>query len=166
MPEIPATILVRFKKPIGCLGRCINGIQFGLQETAVRVMTHSNRVVALAMKRVGVNAATDVSGFGLKGHADNVATQSGVDIVIEEVPVIKGALELADFLGHELRRGLAAETAGGMLVFLQPNKVEEFQEVMKLHDLPCWTIGRTEKPRAMPEARLAEGVKFVETEFP
>ena len=137
-----------------------------MQETAVRVMTHSNRVVALAMKRVGVNAATDVTGFGLIGHADNVASQSGVDVVIEEVPVIKGTLELAKFFGHRLDQGLAAETAGGMLVFLQPDKVEEFQEIMRLHDLPCWTIGRTEKPRTTPEARLAEGVKFVETAFP
>jgi len=137
-----------------------------MQETAVRVMTHSNRVVALAMKRVGVNAATDVTGFGLIGHADNVASQSGVDVVIEEVPVIRGTLELAKFFGHRLDQGLAAETAGGMLVFLQPDKVEEFQEVMRLHDLPCWTIGRTEKPRATPAARLAEGVKFVETAFP
>jgi len=137
-----------------------------MQETAVRVMTHSNHVVALAMKRVGVNAATDVTGFGLIGHANNVAAQSGVDVVIEEVPVIKGTLELAEFFGQELGQGLAAETAGGMLVFLQPDKVEEFQEVMTLHDLPCWTIGKTEKPGATPEARLAEGVKFVETEFP
>lgn len=137
-----------------------------MQDTAVRVMTHSNHVVALAMKRVGVNAATDVTGFGLIGHANNVAAQSGVDVVINEVPVIKGTLELADFFGHELRQGLAAETAGGMLVFLRPSKVEEFQEVMRLHNLPCWTIGRTEKPRATPEARLTRGVKFVETEFP
>jgi selenide,water dikinase len=137
-----------------------------MQETAVRVMTHSNHVVALAMKRVGVNAATDVTGFGLIGHAGNVAAQSGVDVVIEEVPVIKGTLELADFFGQGLRKGLAAETAGGMLVFLPPEKVEEFHDVMNLHDLPCWTIGKIEKPRAMPEARLVEGVKFVETEFP
>ncbi len=137
-----------------------------MQETAVRVMTHSNRVVALAMKRVGVNAATDVTGFGLIGHADNVAAQSGVDVVIEEVPIIKGTLELARFFGHKLDQGLAAETAGGMLVFLRPDKVEGFQEVMKQHDLPCWPIGRTEKPRGTPEARLTAGVKFVETEFP
>jgi selenide,water dikinase len=137
-----------------------------MQDVAVRIMTFSNLEVAEAMKQIGVNAATDVTGFGLLGHARNVAIRSGVDVILEEIPVIRGTLELAAFFGHKLRQGLAAETAGGMLVFLQPEKVSEFCDILRGKGLPCWIIGETAKPKGTPEASLAEDVQFIETGFP
>lgn len=137
-----------------------------IQETAVNIMTFSNLEVAEAMKEVGAQAATDVTGFGLLGHAGTVATRSGVDVQINQVPVIPGSLDLAAFFGHKLREGLAAETAGGMLVFLRPETVDEFCEILRGKGLPCWTIGESAKPKGAPEARLAEDVEFIETEFP
>ncbi len=49
------------------------------------------------MLEIGVDAATDVTGFGLLGHTWEMAQASGVDIVIESdrVPVIEGVVELA-----------------------------------------------------------------------
>jgi selenide,water dikinase len=137
-----------------------------VQDIAVRIMTFSNLEVAEAMKQVGVMAATDVTGFGLLGHARNVAMMSGVDVIINKIPTITGSLDLAAFFGHKLRQGLAAETAGGMLVFLTPEKVDEFCDVLRMNELPCWTIGETAKPKRTPEARLAGDVEFIETEFP
>jgi len=136
------------------------------QESAVRVMTKSSLEVAKAMRAVGVNAATDVTGFGLIGHANNVAWMSGVDVVFDQIPVIRGTLELAEFFGQKLSKGLSAETAGGMLCFMQPKKVDRFTEILSQSGLPCWTVGRTEKPKGSANARLAEGVQFIETEFP
>ena len=40
---------------------------------AVKLMTTTNRTAAEAMLKVGVNAATDVTGFGILGHAMFVA---------------------------------------------------------------------------------------------
>lgn len=137
-----------------------------MQETAVNIMTFSNLEVAEAMREVGALAATDITGFGLLGHAGNVATRSGVDIQIDEVPVIHGSLDLAAFFGHKLRQGLAAETAGGMLVFLTPDKVDKFCDILRGKGLPCWTIGETAKPKGTPDAKLAEDVQFIETGFP
>ncbi len=137
-----------------------------MQETAVNIMTFSNLEVAEAMREVGALAATDVTGFGLLGHAGNVATRSGVDILIDEIPVIHGSLDLAAFFGHKLRQGLAAETAGGMLVFLTPDKVDKFCDILRGKGLPCWTIGETAKPKGTPDAKLAEDVQFIETGFP
>jgi selenide,water dikinase len=137
-----------------------------MQETAVRIMTFSNLEVAQAMKEIGALAATDVTGFGLLGHARNVATRSSVDVVINEIPVIHGSLDLSAFFGHKLRQGLAAETAGGMLVFLRPEAVDEFGDILRGNGLPCWTIGETAKSKGTPEARLAEDVQFIETGFP
>lgn len=137
-----------------------------MQDMAVRLMTHSNSEVARAMKEVGVNASTDITGFGLLGHASNVAILSGVDIVIDSVPCIKGTLELARFFGHRLSEGYGAETAGGMLVFMDPSKVQDFGDVLKKSGLPCWTVGHVIQSSGAPSARLADDVQFIETEFP
>ena len=42
------------------------------------------------MQKVPVHAATDVTGFGLKGHAANMAMLSKVDIIIDQLAVIRG----------------------------------------------------------------------------
>ncbi|MBD3406705.1 MAG: selenide, water dikinase SelD [Candidatus Lokiarchaeota archaeon] len=137
-----------------------------MQETAVKIMTQSNLEVARVMRSIGVHAATDVTGFGVLGHAQNVATLSEVQIEIESLPVIKGTLELAEFFGHKLAAGLGAETAGGMLVFLHPEKVDAFRYELREFGLPCWPIGHVTKDSDAPSASLAEGIEFIETDFP
>ncbi len=137
-----------------------------MQDAAVRIMTQSNLEVAQAMNEVGVNAATDVTGFGLLGHAGNVSSLSSVDIIINRVPVIRGTLQLAKFFGHKLASGLGAETAGGMLVFMHPSKVDAFQNVLATKGLPCWPIGTVMKAKGPPCARLSQDVQYIETEFP
>jgi selenide,water dikinase len=136
-----------------------------MQDTAVRIMTFSNLEVAQAMRNVGVNAATDVTGFGLLGHAGNVSSLSGVDVVIDQVPVIRGTLQLAEFFGHKLSTGFGAETAGGMLVFLNSDREEEFCGFLAEKNLPCWPVGRVVKAEGPPCAKLVQDVNFFETEF-
>ena len=55
---------------------------------AIESMISSNKPVAEAMQQVPVHAATDVTGFGLKGHAANMAVLGKVDIVIDKLWVI------------------------------------------------------------------------------
>ena len=64
---------------------------------AITGMITSNKPVAEAMQQVQVNAATDVTGFGLKGHTTNMAALSSVDIVINQLPVIRGTPVLQIF---------------------------------------------------------------------
>jgi len=137
-----------------------------MQDVAVRLMTFSNLEIAQTMRSVGVNAATDVTGFGLLGHAGNVSSLSGVDVVIDQIPVIRGTLQLAEFFGHKLSTGLGAETAGGMLVFLDSGKEEEFRGILAEDNLPVWPVGKVVKAKGPPCARLAQDVQFIETEFP
>ncbi len=137
-----------------------------IQNTAVRIMTKSAIEVARAMRRVGVHAATDVTGFGLLGHAGNVARLSGVDVVFRQVPVIRGTLELAEHFGHRLAQGLGAETAGGVLVFMPPDRVDSFIAELEQHRLPCWTVGEAVHASKVPSARLAPDVQFIEADFP
>jgi len=62
---------------------------------AVRWMCELNAATALAMLKYDVHAATDITGFGLIGHASKMAGGSGVTLRIEEsdIPLMAGALE-------------------------------------------------------------------------
>lgn len=137
-----------------------------MQNAAVRIMTQSNLEVAEAMNLARAHAATDVTGFGLLGHAGNVSQLSNVDVIINKLPVIRGTLDLAKYFGHKLSTGFGAETAGGMLVFMSPEKVDPFAEYLKDRGLPCWPIGIAAKPKGPPCACLARDVEYIETDFP
>ncbi len=66
--------------------------------TSTRSMTRLNREGAEAALRHGVTGATDITGFGLVGHAANIARESRLtlEIELEALPLLPGALELAD----------------------------------------------------------------------
>jgi selenide,water dikinase len=83
---------------------------------AIEGMITSNKPVAEAMQKAPIHAATDVTGFGLKGHATNMAVLGKVDIVIDQLAVIRGTPLLAEIFGYPLLQGEAKETAGGMLI--------------------------------------------------
>src|SRR5438067_4073948 len=66
-------------------------------ERAVHWMRTLNKEAADALRGSVPNAVTDVTGFGLFGHAHEVAERSGVRLVLESerFPAIDGALDLA-----------------------------------------------------------------------
>src|SRR5712691_2189679 len=66
-------------------------------ERAVHWMRTLNKAAAEVLRGVGPNAVTDVTGFGLFGHAHEMAERSGVRINLESerFPAIDGALDLA-----------------------------------------------------------------------
>jgi selenide, water dikinase len=65
---------------------------------AVEVMTTLNAAAGVAMVEAQVDAATDVTGFGLLGHLHELVAASGVAARIDAgaVPVLEGTLDLAD----------------------------------------------------------------------
>ena len=64
---------------------------------AIASMTRLNRRAAEALVAHGVRAATDITGFGLLGHASEMAEASGMRFLIEaaEVPLLLGAWDYA-----------------------------------------------------------------------
>ena len=64
---------------------------------ATRSMAALNREAAEQAARAGVRGGTDVTGFGLAGHASAVARESRVtlEIRLDALPLLEGALELA-----------------------------------------------------------------------
>jgi len=136
-------------------------------EAATRSMSMLNRIPASVALRHGVRAATDVTGFGLAGHASAVARESRVTIEIDvaELPFLPSALELA--LGFqpgglksnrrqfepeleyvtspdEAHRALLfdPQTSGGLLLFVPAAEADAL-----LAELPnARAIGRTRAP--------------------
>ena len=134
-------------KPLGT-GLVLTGIRQALTgtqplERAVRWMRTLNKNAADVLRLVAPNAVTDVTGFGLFGHAHEMASRSGVAFVLESerFPAIDGALDLArkgvrtsgdprnrDFVaGHVeldgvpdslVALGFDPQTAGGLLISL------------------------------------------------
>jgi selenide,water dikinase len=64
---------------------------------ATRWMSTLNRIPSAVAARYGVRAATDVTGFGLVGHALNLARESRItlEIHLADLPLLPGARELA-----------------------------------------------------------------------
>jgi selenide,water dikinase len=89
-------------KPLGT-GIVGTAIKFGrashdLIDRAVAQMTMLNKSAAEAIANVdGVHACTDITGFGLAGHASEMAAASKVTIEIDSkaLPIIPGVLDMA-----------------------------------------------------------------------
>jgi selenide,water dikinase len=112
---------------------------------AIDVMISSNKPVAEAMQRVPVHAATDVTGFGLIGHAGNMAVLGKVDIVINQLAVIRGTPVLAELFGYPLLTGEAKETAGGMLIAMAKENVDDLLDELDTRRVKHFEVGYVTK---------------------
>ncbi len=67
-------------------------------EEAVFWMSMLNRGAAEAARELGINAATDITGFGLLGHAYEMVRESsvGIKFFLERLPVLDGVRQLAE----------------------------------------------------------------------
>ena len=108
--------LLFLTKPLGC-GPLNTAVKRGVAdpgqvEAACAGMARLNDLAGAALGPAGVRAATDVTGFGLMGHAANLARASGVALNIKAVglPLYEGAAELAaeGVLSGGVKRGRAA----------------------------------------------------------
>jgi len=118
------------------------------------IMIHLNQGAAEAMNKVGVNACTDITGYGLLGHLLEMCFSSNVSAVIKfnDCPLVEGVFELAqqgnvpggtkrnldyvlknvDFakeISPAQQLILAdAQTSGGLLIAVPENKAEVLQD--------------------------------------
>lgn len=117
---------------------------------AVESMSRLNKSGAELMHKYGAHAATDVTGFGLYGHADNLVKfqKEDVDFEIDTLPIIANVVEIAETLGRtvKLMAGKAVETSGGLLISLPAKQAEQFcDEYSRVSGRNAWVIGRVVK---------------------
>jgi selenide,water dikinase len=158
-------------KPLGT-GIAATAIKAGacpedLRATVTASMVSLNADAAEAMVDVGVNAATDVTGFGLGGHLREMLTGSGVSAVIdvEALPVFDGVRDLlaaGHYPGgsarnlasidpfvrgepdHDIRRIIAdAQTSGGLLISVPEDAVDDLISEIGGRGSDAWVIGTT-----------------------
>jgi selenide,water dikinase len=161
-------------KPLGT-GLVLHGAQRELAgadevRAAVDWMTTLNRDWADVLRGFRPNAVTDVTGFGLLGHAWETADRSGVRLVLEagDWPALDGALEVAragektggdrrnrDFAAEHVSVGDAVpdervtlgwdpQTAGGLLISVPAERGPALQAELAGRGLFVRRIGRVE----------------------
>ena len=155
-------------KPLG-LGVISTAVKRGiagadLLSTAVDLMTTTNGPASEAMVECAVDAATDVTGFGLAGHLHKMLLASGVAATVDAggVPVIPGVLDLAraDVVPGGTQRNHAyvspatdwgsstrpdqllladAQTSGGLLIATRDP--ERLTAALDARSVASWVIG-------------------------
>lgn len=126
-------------------------------------MKQLNRIGERLGPLEGVHAVTDVTGFGLLGHLGEMCQGSGVQAEIEyeavpQLPHLDRYLELDSVPGGTIKNwrsygstipGLPegprrlvlcdAQTSGGLLIAVDPNTVEDYQQISHELNLPEYT---------------------------
>ena len=158
-------------KPIGT-GAITTALKNGaiddsMLNTATEIMAQLNKSAMECCLEVGVHAVTDVTGFGLMGHALEMAKASNVSLILsfEAIPVLPGAKEAiksgavpggtkANFLFTSPDVNYAAalnkedqwllndpQTSGGLLVSVNADKAEKLQRQMMDKGITAAIIG-------------------------
>lgn len=174
----PGDVLV-LTKPLGT-GVITTALKRGQAQadhvaTAVASMKRLNRAAARAARAVGVRGATDITGFGLLGHACEMAEAGGVRLRFEvaRLPWLPGAHDYAAadcFPGgaHNNRRYYAPlvdlkgalaqpdlmllydpQTSGGLLLAVPSARLEAFLEECARLDQPAWVVGSVSEGRGV-----------------
>ncbi len=87
-------------KPIGAgiimAGKRIGEVEEGPYQAVLTSMKQLNKSGAEVMRKYGVRCATDITGFGLAGHALKMGSASGVtiDLYADQVPTFESTMEL------------------------------------------------------------------------
>jgi selenide,water dikinase len=138
---------------------------------AVSWMTKLNRIGAETAVAVGARSGTDITGFGLLGHACEMIEGGdvGYRVFADRVPFMDGVRQYAAqrlfpggaaanreaFKGKvQFEVGVAEDdrmlmfdpqTSGGLLLAVPAAKLEEFQEGMRNSSEPFWIVGQVVK---------------------
>ena len=134
-------------------------------DLAIKVMTTPSQDIIKTIHSYKdfsfVHAMTDVSGFGLAGHLQEMLQNSELSAIIETIPSIKFSKELSNDLGYAFEGCLGAETSGGLLISVDQNYVEDFSNALKSNGINNWTVGKINKiqPKLV---KVSEKVEYLE----
>lgn len=170
----PGDVLV-LTKPLGT-GVISTGIKLNttpphVAAEGIRWMLQLNRDASRDLDRFDVHAVTDVTGYGLLGHAFEVATASNVTLRIDhrQVPLIEGVWPLAEAGafpgGQAANRSLLADkvrwndtpplwqkilldpqTSGGLLIALPAAAAPSLRRSFQERGLSAFEIGSVQEP--------------------
>jgi selenide,water dikinase len=140
-------------------------------QTAIEWMTRLNRHPSHIAREVEAHALTDITGYGILGHAHEMAAASDVALRLSagRMPLLAGALEYAsrgivtggasrnrshlqdkvtfsDKVTEDMRQILFdAQTSGGLLLAVAPERGAAVEARFAAAELPVWQIGEVIK---------------------
>ncbi len=150
-----------------------NVVSAELANLVIRQMAALNRTAAVLMVQYGVHAATDITGFGLLGHAMEMAEASGTSLrfFADRLPILPEAERLAGEgvnpggandnrswlqdrvdMASGVRKSLEQvlydpQTSGGLLIAIPSDRAETFSQALQVAGLPATVVGEV-TPRA------------------
>jgi selenide,water dikinase len=169
----PGDVLV-LTKPLGT-GLVLTAVRAGAlgekeRDRATESMTALNGRAADALRPFEPTAVTDVTGFGLFGHAYELAARSNVQVTLEadRLPALPGALEAAerdfrtggdrrnrDYVGASIQLrgvpdpivslGFDAQTSGGLLASVPAARAAVLDATFRAEGLFVARVGRVEE---------------------
>jgi len=136
-------------------------------QAACESMGRLNRAACDALVSAGAQAATDVTGYGLLGHAFEMAAASGAELTLRaaSLPLLAGARDLVTrgfasggaartlaHLGAQLtvdpgvdpvlqRLAADSETSGGLLIAIAPAREAALQDALLRGGVPVHAVG-------------------------
>lgn len=132
---------------------------------AMDSMARLNRTASRLMHKYNAHGATDITGFGLLGHAQTLAShqKNEVSFVIHNLPVIAKMAAVAKACGNmfQLLQGHSAETSGGLLICLPREQAAAYcKDIEKQEGYQAWIIGIVEKGNRT--ARIIDKPRVIE----
>ena len=139
-----------------------------MMHAAVCSMARLNRHGGSLMVKHNAHAGTDVTGFGILGHAQNLMDNqaAAVGMEIHTLPCIANTanVEQSGVLDFRLIKGYSAETSGGLMICMPENDALEYcKELEALDGESSWIIGKVVAD-ANRKARITSDVKILEVE--
>lgn len=126
-------------------------------DAAVKTMITLNKYAFEAVKDLNISACTDITGFGLLGHAYEMAKGSNVSLEIfsDKVPIVEGAIDFAEMgvipagmyankkhiekevsIDNSIKEAIQdivfdPQTSGGLLLAIHPDDIEKALDNLK-----------------------------------
>ncbi len=148
-------------------------------QAAINSMLQLNAPISRLARRFEVSTATDISGFGLLGHSQEMlqkrggATPVGMRVEASQVPLLPhvkdyvasgvatragksnrshfgGSVNVGEGVDPNTLAALwEAETSGGLLLAVPPRKAREFSQACQDEDVNVWYVGRATTARGV-----------------
>lgn len=154
-----------------------DGVPDGLLEETTEWMTTLNEIGADLAEEDLVNSMTDITGYGLIGHArEMLGTTLGAEVSLEQLPLLSGVRELVeagsipggtrgnwnafrDGVDLDVEGDLGqwivsdAQTSGGLLLSVNPDRTESVEDRLSeagLYDDPVGRVTNENEFRLVP----------------
>lgn len=142
-------------------------------QNAIEGMLILNRQAASLIQEMGIKACTDITGFGLLGHAYEMAVASnvGMHFTARDIPLLDGAVgyvskgyipgggqrnsrylvdkvDLSVDIPKEINYLLHdPQTSGGLLISVPSKKLNSLLSIFAESGQKCWVIGKVTKKK-------------------